>query len=190
MSILRLRVVLEEVRPRVSRTLEVPSDLRLDRLHLVLQAAMGWENAHLYSFTAGRLRWNLPDPDLGLDALPASKATLKEALAAAGPAPVVYTYDFGDNWRHRLTATPVDGPAPGQLYPVLLEAERRCPPEDVGGASGYQHFLRAISDRKHRDHKEMVEWHGGPFDPSVPDTATHQLAVLNLAKRWQPRKPR
>ena len=41
MSILRLTVVLEEVAPRVSRTVMVPSDSRLDRLHLVLQAALG-----------------------------------------------------------------------------------------------------------------------------------------------------
>jgi hypothetical protein len=189
MSILRLTIVLEEVTPRVSRTLLVPADLRLDRLHLVLQAAMGWENQHLYSFAAGGLRWSLPDPHLGLDALPANKATLAEALAAAGSTPLRYTYDFGNNWRHRLTATPTDGPAPGQIYPVLLEAEGRCPPEDVGGPSGYQRFLRAIANPRHRDHQEMVEWYGEPFNPAVPDTAKHRREVLKLANRWQPRKP-
>lgn len=117
MSILRLGVVLEEVAPRVSRTLMVPSDLRLDRLHLVLQAAVGWENQHLYNFDTGPLRWSLPDPRLGLDALPANKATLQGALAAAGSTPLHYTYDFGDNWRHRLTADLTDGPLQGQLYP-------------------------------------------------------------------------
>ena len=104
MSILRLTVVLEDVKPRVSRTLMVPSDLRLDRLHLVLQAAMGWDNQHLYSFDAGLYRWSLPDPHLGLGALPVTKATLQDALAAAGNGPLVYTYDFGDDWRNRLTA--------------------------------------------------------------------------------------
>ena len=93
MSILRLTAVLEDVTPCVSRTLMVPSDLRLDRLHLVLQAAMGWENQHLYSFESGSRRWSLPDPHLGLDALPASKATIQQALAAAGHTPLVYTYD-------------------------------------------------------------------------------------------------
>ena len=76
MRILRLTVILEEVTPSVSRTLMVPSDLRLDRLHLVLQAAMGWDNQHLYSFDAGLYRWSLPDPHLGLGALPATKVTL------------------------------------------------------------------------------------------------------------------
>ena len=187
MSILRLTVVLEEVTPRVSRTLMVPADLRLDRLHLILQAAMGWENQHLYSFDAGRHRWSLPDPHLGLDALPANKATLQEALTAAGNSPLRYTYDSGDDWRHRLTAELTDGPLPGQLYPRLVEVEGRCPPEDVGGPPGYEHFLEAIADPGHPDHDELTEWHDEPFDPSVPDTDTHQLEVLKLAKRWQPR---
>ena len=88
MSILRLTAVLEDVKPRVSRTLMVPADLRLDRLHLVLQAAMGWENQHLYSFDAGPYRWSLPDPHLWLDALPANNAILQDALAAAGNGPL------------------------------------------------------------------------------------------------------
>jgi len=29
------------------RRVEVPLTIRLDRLHLVLQAAMGWTNSHL-----------------------------------------------------------------------------------------------------------------------------------------------
>ena len=136
MSILRLTAVLEDVTPRVSRILMVPSDLRLDRLHLVLQAAMGWENQHLYSFEAGSRRWSLPDPHLRLDALPANKATLQQALVAAGHTSLVYTYDFGDDWRHHLTGELTDGPLPGQLYPRLVEAEGRCPPE-VGNVYTY-----------------------------------------------------
>ena len=188
MRILRLIVILEEVTPSVSRTLMVPSDLRLDRLHLVLQAAMGWENQHLYSFEAGPSRWSLPDPHLGLGALPATTVTLQDALGAVGKGLLVYTYDFGDNWRHRLTAELTDDPLPGQPYPRPVEAEGRCPPEDVGGPPGYEHFFEAIADPGHPDHDELVEWHDGPFDPSVPDTDIHQLEVLKLAKRWQPRK--
>ena len=183
MSIRRFTAVLEDVKPRVSRTLMVPADLRLDRLHFVLQAAMGWENQHLYIFDAGPYRWSLPDPYLGLDALPATKATLQDALAAAGNGPLVYTYDFGDDWRHRLTAELTDSPLPGQLYPRLVEAEGRCPPEDVGGPPGYEHFLEAIADPGHPDHDELTEWHAEPFDALVPDTGTHQHEVLKLAKR-------
>ena len=35
----------------------------------------------------------------------------------------------------------------------------------MGGIWGYAEFLEAISDPKHEDHDEMVEWVGGEFDP-------------------------
>ena len=44
MTIARLKITLEGIEPVVSRTLEVPVDIRLERLHLVIQAAMGWES--------------------------------------------------------------------------------------------------------------------------------------------------
>ena len=40
-SIARLRVKLDDVEPAVVRRVEVPLTIRLDRLHLVLQATMG-----------------------------------------------------------------------------------------------------------------------------------------------------
>lgn len=188
MSTLLLTVVLAEVEPRVVRTLMVPSELRLDRLHLAIQAAMGWQTTHLYEFAAGHLRWGLPHPDYNHEVLPARRSSVQEALTEAGTKPLRYTYDFGDNWRHWITATPTDGPIPGHLYPRLVEIVGRCPPEDVGGVPGYEHFLEAIADPRHPDHEELLDWHGEPFDPSVPHIDELQLDVLKLAKRWKPRK--
>ena len=61
-DIARLRIELDEVEPRVFRRVEVPVDIRLDRLHLVIQAAMGWENYHLWEFRRGDAAWGIPDP--------------------------------------------------------------------------------------------------------------------------------
>ena len=46
-QIARLAIALDEVRPPVRRRIEVPLTIRLDRLHEVFQAVMGWENYHL-----------------------------------------------------------------------------------------------------------------------------------------------
>ncbi|HET6185047.1 MAG TPA: hypothetical protein VFA03_15835 [Acetobacteraceae bacterium] len=51
-------------RPTVLRRLLVPVTIRLDRLHLVLQAAIGWTNSHLYEIRAGDVGWGMPDPRL------------------------------------------------------------------------------------------------------------------------------
>ena len=45
-------------------------------------------------------------------------------------------YDFGVGWKHQLVAEDVL-PAAGRSRPVCLAGRRACPPEDVGGPSGY-----------------------------------------------------
>jgi hypothetical protein len=44
--------------------------------------------------------------------------------------------------------------------------ENACPPEDVGGPPGYANFLAAISDPRHEEHQNYMEWSGGHFDPA------------------------
>lgn len=48
----RLKITLDDVEPEVLRRIVVPLKIRLDRLHLVIQAAMGWSNTHLYELRA------------------------------------------------------------------------------------------------------------------------------------------
>ena len=44
-TIARLKITLDHVKPAVQRRVEVPLTIRLDRLHLVFQAALGWTTA-------------------------------------------------------------------------------------------------------------------------------------------------
>lgn len=53
-------------------------------------------------------------------------------------------------------------------YPVCLEGENACPPEDVGGVGGYTEYLEAIADPDHEQHEEMLQWRG-KFDPKQFD---------------------
>ena len=82
-AIVRLKVTLDDVKPAVMRRLEVPLNLRLDRLHLVLQAAIGWTNSHLWEIRVRDIGWGPPQSgwDLGGDVpLKASKASLLEVI--------------------------------------------------------------------------------------------------------------
>ena len=186
-AILRLAVTLLDVKPSVMRRIELPGSMRLDRLHRVLQATMPWQNYHLYEFETGRTRWGLPDPDFGADVRPAIKVTLAELVVAAGDGPISYLYDFGDSWEHRLTVEGTFAADPSHLYPRLIEIAGRCPPEDVGGIPGYERFLDILADPSHPEHEEVLEWHGGPFDPNIPPADELHLDVLKLAKKWKPR---
>ena len=80
MIIIEIKITLDHVEPAVTRTLRVPFDIRLDRMHLTIQAAMGWTNSHLYMFEAGGATWGLPDPNFASEDLPAHKTTLAELI--------------------------------------------------------------------------------------------------------------
>ena len=196
MAIARLHIELADIEPKVVRVMEVPTSIRLDRLHFAIQAAMPWENSHLYQFEAGDARWEMPDPDLDLsqewsrNTHSVVKATLADLIKttdtanATGPT-AIYRYDFGDDWRHTLTIEATIEPEPGHLYPRLIEIEGRCPPEDIGGVSGYDNFLEAVVDPNHPRHTELLDCHGKPFGPNAPPVDKLRLAVLKLGKKWQ-----
>ncbi len=187
-SIARLKVTLDDVKPTVQRRVEVPLTIRLDRLHLVLQAAMGWTNSHLYEIKARDVGWGMPDPDFGDGPLDAKKARLADVLEDVGTKTIKYLYDFGDGWEHTVKVERVIDAVPGLAYPVLIDAVGRCPPEDVGGPWGYAEFLNALADPAHENHAEMVEWIGETFDPNTVDVEALANDVAVLAKAWT-RKP-
>ena len=164
-AIARLKVTLDDVKPKVLRRIEVPADIRLDRLHLTLQAALGWTNSHLYEIRAKDVRFGLPDPDWPDGPLDARKARLIDVLEAAGTKTLRYLYDFGDGWEHTIKIERLADPEPNVAYPRLIEAAGRCPPEDVGGPWGYADLIEALEDPDHERHAEMREWVGEGFDP-------------------------
>ena len=145
----------------------MPFDIRLDRLHLTIQAAMGWTNSHLYELRAGDVGWSTPYPDADSsgDFLDARKARLDDVLEDIGTKKLIYLYDFGDGWEHTIKVERLADPAPGALYPRLIEVSGRCPLEDCGGRWGYAEMLEAIADPKHERHAELTEWIGDDFDP-------------------------
>ena len=185
-TIARLKITLDDVKPAVLRRIEVPLTIRLDRLHLAIQAAMGWTNSHLYEIRAGDVGWGEPDPDGGDGPLDARKARLIDAVEDTKA--LTYLYDFGDGWEHTIKIERLIEPEPGVVYPRLIEATGCCPPEDVGGPWGYAEFLEAINDPKHERHAELTEWIGDEFDPKVVDADRLAEDVAALAKRWS-RKP-
>ena len=173
-SIARLKVTLNDVKPPVQRRVEVPLAIRLDRLHLVLQAAIGWTNSHLYEIRARD---------------DAKKARLIDVLEDAGVKTVKYLYDFGDGWEHTVKVERITDAIPGLAYPVLIDATGRCPPEDVGGPWGYDEFLDALADPAHENHAETAEWIGDRFDPKAVDVRRFPTMSRHLPRHGPANRP-
>jgi hypothetical protein len=184
-----LKITLDDARPQVLRRIEVPLAIRLDRLHLVLQAALGWTNSHLYELRAQDVGWGVSNSDWDDGPRDASKARLADVVEDLGTRTLRYLYDFGDGWEHTIKIERVGPAVPGVLYPRLLDAAGRCPPEDIGGMPGYDELLAALADPRHERHAGLAEWIGhDAFDPHHADLAALAREVQALAKRWS-RKP-
>lgn len=198
--LLQLRVSIVGSEPAIWRLLEIDPFLALDRVHEVIQTAVGWRDSHLHSFTDTdpfvRLRavnGHVREPrrwvplDLLEDNdgdLPEKDWTLGQVLTPESG--LFYEYDFGDGWIHRLELTgtlpaPTNGPRAR-----LVDGARRAPLEDSGGIYGYHDLLDALADpchEKHNDLQAWVAWTAGPwqeFDPEHLDfnAVNKELALL------------
>lgn len=182
--IARLRIELLDITPRIWRRVELPLDLTLKGVHDVIQAAMGWQDYHLYAFHVGDTTYGEPMTSAfdGHRTLSARTARLR-TLLNRGVERFAYVYDFGDDWEHLITVEAVEEGASGVAYPRFVDGARRGPPEDVGGPPGYQEFLKAASNPRHRRHKQVVAWYGGPYDPDDIGDLAIRARIGQIAKR-------
>ena len=130
----------------------------------MLQVVIGWTDSHLHSFCIGERRFTNAEDFEDLNML-AEKGHNLDGLLAHRIREFEYEYDFGDGWEHRIIVETTHKPVADWSYPLCVAGERACPPEDVGGPPGYERFLEAIADPKHREHDHMLAWVGGVFDP-------------------------
>ncbi|MBM3557314.1 MAG: plasmid pRiA4b ORF-3 family protein [Alphaproteobacteria bacterium] len=188
-AIAHLKIVLDDVQPQVLRRIEVPLAIRLDLLHLALQAALGWTNSHLYEIRARDVAWGMTNPGWNDGPLDARKTRLIDVLEDVGVKTFRYLYDFGDSWDHLIKIERIGPAVPGIAYPRLIEAIGLCPPEDIGGPPGYDELLAAKADPAHERRDEFAEWIDlDAFDPNAADFEARARAVNALAKKWA-RKP-
>lgn len=170
-TIYRMRIDLRGITPPIWRRVEVP-DCSLAELHVVIQVAMGWSDCHLHEFEINHNRYSVPSPfggDEDMDTIDARDVWLSEVIRGKG-SKFRYMYDFGDGWDHSIKVEAVEAADPSQIYPRCVKGKRNCPPEDCGGVWGYKQLLEIVSDPKHPEHEERIEWHG-EFDPESFDAA-------------------
>ncbi|WP_405879943.1 plasmid pRiA4b ORF-3 family protein [Streptomyces sp. NBC_01136] len=202
-SVHQLKVQLEGMKPPLWRRLVVPSDLTLGSLHNVIQVAFGWQDMHLHAFedrSGGRYA---PPDGFGIPALDEEQATVADVLPRAGDR-MDYTYDFGDDWLHRITVEAVRPAQEGEGERAVCTGGRRAMPasEDLGGVWGLAELLERYEDGE-RPSRTVVR-HGGEewteydglhdevladlyeegFDPAAFDPAalTRALAQVRLRR--------
>ena len=92
------------MKPAIWRRVELPATNSLKTLHLAIQACMLFENYHLFRFDIG-------------DAAHMRISKLVER----GITSFTYTYDFGDDWRHRIEIEEIIPEAAKAMFRTMLD---------------------------------------------------------------------
>lgn len=184
-STYQLKISLEGTKPPIWRRLLVPSDVKLDVLHLTLQIAMGWINSHLHQFISSDQKfYGIKDDDFAMDGFEMADETttrLSQLLKAENDS-LIYEYDFGDGWMHKVALEKILPFDPVKKLPYCVTGKRACPPEDCGGVWGYADLLVILENPEHEEYDEMLEWLGGEFDPVYLDRREINQLLLEYCR--------
>ena len=179
-DLLQLRIELAWIKPKIWRRIVVPESITLGNLHHVLQIAFDWGDCHLHEFEIDGERFGIPDPEFVWEPIRSEKRIqLKTALG--GLLSFKYIYDFGDHWEHRIKVEKtLLGDQELTNRALCLGGANAAPPDDIGGAPGYENFVAAMVDHNHPEHQQMLEWYGGSFDPTSFDAIALSLAYHDI----------
>lgn len=167
----------------VWRRLIVPLHRTFSQLHDILQVAFSWQDYHLHEFyvcdqTKSGVVTSINHPSYTEEGYEPIVNLVCDEEAFAYPKDdvemrletgvrlseyipkskvLIYNYDFGDNWRHRIDVLRVIDNYK-QNHPVCLGGDGKAPPEDVGGERGYDYFLEVIQNPEDPDFAHMERW--------------------------------
>lgn len=182
-----IRVTLLDLDPAPWREFVVPLTTSLKGLHDTIQAAFLWHDAHLWEFVIEDRRFG-PQADNFLGERTYKAANLRlTRLTESAVTDFLYTYDMGDDWRHRVQILQTLDSE--DRLPRFVAGKWRCPPEDVGGFPGFANFLDALSDPRHPEHRDLRDWYGGSFDPTDIDEPAITARMAPPGRAPRRRKP-
>ena len=187
-QVYQFKISLKGLEPLIWRQIQVPETYSFWDLHVAIQDAMSWLDYHLHLFTmrnllTGRkIKIGIPDDETPGDELAGWNQKIADYFLLENNT-ADYLYDFGDNWEHTVVLEKILTREAGIKYPVCIAGERVCPPEDCGGTDGYFELLEIINNPFHEQHKEMLRWVGGKFDPTYFDPT--KVKFDNPAKRFK-----
>ena len=166
-----LRIELENSEPLIWRELEVPSNLCLTSLAQAILLAFGWNEDHLHQFLESRKNhYATSMNELGGTLYPGTKDGsrygVSHLLKKQGDS-VLFEYDYGDSWYHKVKLKSVADYADYETKAVrLIGGANACPPDDCGGIYRYRHLVELMQKKPQSSElSEFYDWMGCKWDP-------------------------
>ncbi len=190
-QVLQFRIELLEIEPLIWRRIQVPSGCNFWDLHVAIQDAMGWNDTHLHHFEIRgknqqkQVRIGIPDfeRDFPLpEIFPGWEIPVSQYFNALGVA-AEYLYDYGDSWRHFVQLEGYLLKDTKRKYPLCIEGERACPPDDCGGSGGYYNLLEVLADPENDEYEDIRRWVGKKWHPET--FKAKNVTFDNPYQRWK-----
>ncbi len=163
MKAYQLKIAIKNSKPPIWRRCIIPAGITFSQLCVILNEVMGWSGYHLSEFEFYHLQLQLQEKDdfndfmpiWDFDLLDSSKTYINEYMEQQKW--FTYTYDFGDDWQHRVTIEKIIEDYPNN-YPQVIRYKGDCPMEDCGGIEGYYECIDVIENFDHPESDERRRW--------------------------------
>ncbi len=177
--VLQVRITLAGVDdPPVWRRVLIPAGYTLDRVHAIIQAAMGWEESHLHMFRIASRDYGPAYLDAELETLDETQYRIGDLMRVRSRAG--YEYDLGDGWDHELAVEASVVADAATVYPACTGGQGACPPEDCGGPGGFADLKDLLAGPPGPEREEMLDWLGGDYDPARFDLAAASAKAASV----------
>lgn len=174
-AVYQLRVVLREISPLIWRRVLVRADSSIADLHVTLQTAFGWADAHLHRFVIHGREYGSAYSG-GISFRDDPRGVLLAHFGFRVGERFVYDYHLIDGWRHDVRLERVLAVEPDRAHPVCTGGRRAGPPEDCGGPWAFleqrqRHTIFSVAPRL----AELLE--------DLTELDEHRAELLDLC-RW------
>lgn len=176
-------------KPPVWRRIQISENSSFYDLHIAIQLAFEWYNAHLFQFSPQGYG-SYPQISLKMDeefsmasgeVIDADEAKLSDFFHSEKQR-FTYIYDFGDDWFHDILLEKILDKT--LLFPLLIAGKGQCPPEDCGGIWAYENLKEVLADPEDPEYEELSEWvdleEGELWDPNKFDLKEKQDFMLHF----------
>lgn len=148
-----IKVTLENTHPPVWRRIVIPEKISFENLHRILQAAFQWEEEHMHDFSFPETESRVAMKGEIYEGDVTEEHVLVDGMLTTCKY-IRYTYDFGDDWKHKIVFEKED-PDYNARHATVIKYKGDSFEEDSGGVWGNEDEDNRISFNMEEVNKKL-----------------------------------